>query len=74
MAFELRDTDIQNRTLLHLQSILSKYERHFEKFSYMPIPISDTNTKQNNYLIREEQQYNIEKLAEIIEKELSCLN
>ncbi|CAG8741220.1 15101_t:CDS:2 [Cetraspora pellucida] len=74
MALELRDTDIQNRALLHLQSILNKHERCLEEFLYMSIPIADTNTEQDNYLIREEQQYNIEELAEIIEKELPCLN
>ncbi|CAG8631281.1 440_t:CDS:2 [Cetraspora pellucida] len=74
IAFELRDTDIQNRALLYLQSILSKHERCLEEFSYMPIPIANTNTEQNNHLIREEQQYNIEELAEIIEKELPYLN
>ncbi|CAG8795524.1 8534_t:CDS:2, partial [Cetraspora pellucida] len=70
MVLELRDTNIQNRALLYLQSILSKHERCLEEFLYMPIPIADTNTEQDNYLIREEQQYNIKKLAEIIKKEL----
>ncbi|CAG8745237.1 12057_t:CDS:2, partial [Cetraspora pellucida] len=74
IALELRDTNIQNRALLHLQSILNKHGRCLEEFPYMPIPIANTNTEQDNYLIREEQQYNIEELAEIIEKELPCLN
>ncbi|CAG8680086.1 17387_t:CDS:2, partial [Cetraspora pellucida] len=68
------DTDIQNRALLYLQSILSKHKRCLEKFLYMPIPIADTNTEQYNYLIRKEQQYNIKKLAEIIKKKLLHLN
>ncbi|CAG8648143.1 4146_t:CDS:2, partial [Cetraspora pellucida] len=53
MALELRNTNIQNRALLYLQSILSKHEKHLKE---------------------EEQQYNIEELAEIIKKELLCLN
>ncbi|CAG8786107.1 20906_t:CDS:2 [Cetraspora pellucida] len=74
MTLELRNTNIQNRALLHLQSILSKYKRCLEEFLYMPIPIADTNTEQNNHLIREKQQYNIKELVKIIKKELLCLN
>ncbi|CAG8610576.1 17358_t:CDS:1, partial [Cetraspora pellucida] len=74
MALELRNTNLQNRALLYLQSILNKHERCLKKFLYMPILIADNNTEQDSYLIREEQQYNIEELEEIIEKELHCLN
>ena len=41
----------------------------------MPIPTAlPNNDKQDNYLIREEQQYNIEELATLTEDDSSRLN
>ena len=74
MTFELID-NICNKALYHLQFILSKYRRFFNEFSNMPIPIIFLNNEQNtNYLIREEQQYNIKKLARFTEDNIFRLN
>ena len=75
MTLELTDTDIHNRVLYHLQSILSKYERNLSEFPNMPIlTISPNNEQSTNRLIREEQQYDIEELAKLTEDGFSRLN
>ncbi|CAG8454576.1 18911_t:CDS:2 [Gigaspora rosea] len=70
----LTNTDIHNRALLYLQSILGKHRRHLEEFPHMPVSIAFSNNKYDNQLIRKEQQYNIEELIAIIENNLLLLN
>ena len=75
MALELTNTDIHNRALCHLQSILSKHEKSLNEFPNMPIPIILPNNEQStNRLIREEQQYDLEELERFTEDSFSRLN
>ena len=68
VTLELTNTEVQNRALHHLQSILNKHGRQLREFPNMPIPTAlPNNHKQSNYLIREEQQYNIEELTQLTE-------
>ncbi|CAG8546919.1 20650_t:CDS:2 [Gigaspora margarita] len=53
MALELMNTNIHNRALLHLQSILGKHGRRLEKFSHMPVLIAFSNNEHDNQLIIE---------------------
>ncbi len=69
------DDDICNKALHHLESILNKHGRRLDQFPNMPIPIALPNHDgQDNYLIREEQQYNIEELAQLIKDAYLHLN
>jgi hypothetical protein len=76
MSLELTDTDIHNRALYHLQSILSKHGRSLNEFPNMPIPTAffNNNEQNTNRYIREEQQYNIDELSKFIEEGFPCLN
>jgi len=74
-TLELTDTDIHNRALCHLQSILSRRGRFLNEFPNMPIPtVLPDNEQSTNRLIREEQQYNIEELEKLAEDGFSRLN
>src|SRR5579859_2780074 len=67
--------DIHNKALYHLQSILNRYGRNLSEFPNMPISTISPNNEQNtNHLIREEQQYEIEELANSTEDNISHLN
>ena len=58
-----------------MQSILSKYGRYLSEFPNIPILIISPNNEQStNRLIREEQQYDIEKLAKSTEDNYFRLN
>jgi len=74
MNLELTNTEIHNRALIHLESILNKQKKCLENFPDMPISIALSNNETSNYLINEEQQYNFEELAQVVEKEISKLN
>ena len=75
MNLELTNTDIYNRALCHLQSILIKHGKSLNEFPNMPIPTIVPNDEQSaNRLIREEQQYDLEKLAKLTEDGFSRLN
>ena len=67
--------DIRNKALHHLESILNKHRKQLDQFPNMPIPTAlSYNDKQDNYLIREEQQYNVEDLIQLTEDGSSRLN
>ncbi|CAB4416164.1 unnamed protein product [Rhizophagus irregularis] len=69
------DDDIRNKALHHLEFILNKHGRRLDQFPNMPIPTAlPNNDRQYNYLIKEEQQYNIEELAQLTEDGSSHLN
>ncbi|CAG8756095.1 2134_t:CDS:2, partial [Racocetra persica] len=70
MTLELTDTDINNRELHHLQTILNRYERHLDEFLNMPLSTAFLNNEQINHLISKEQQYNVEELTNLIENNL----
>jgi hypothetical protein len=76
MNLELTDSDIHNRALYDLQSILSRHGRFLNEFPNMPIPtaIFDNEQQSTNRLIREEQQYDFEELAKLTEDGFSRLN
>jgi hypothetical protein len=60
--------DIHNEAFYHLESILNKHERQLDQFPNMPIPTAlFNNDKQDNNLVRKEQQYNIEELTQLTE-------
>ncbi|CAG8630023.1 10050_t:CDS:2, partial [Racocetra persica] len=46
----------------------------FDEFPHILVPVTFSNNEPYNYLIREKQQYNFEKLTAIIENELLLLN
>ncbi len=61
------DTNIYNQALNDLKSILNKYGKCLKIFSNMPIPTVLSNYRQDNNLIKEEQNYDIEELTQIFE-------
>ena len=74
MNLELTNTEIYNRALIHLESILNKQKKCLKDFPDMPIPTALSNNEVSNHLINEEQQYNFEELAQVVEKEIPKLN
>ncbi|CAJ0641618.1 4542_t:CDS:2 [Entrophospora sp. SA101] len=78
MQFQVHDnvenTDIHNRALTHLQSILNRRGKCLKDFPDMPIPEVLSDCDQDNYLIYEEQSYNIEELTQTVENGIPQLN
>ncbi|CAG8736959.1 5811_t:CDS:2 [Cetraspora pellucida] len=67
----LTEAEIHNLALFYLQSILCKHSKLLADFSNMPIPITLDDT---NSLISEEQNYDIDKLTNILKHEIFQLN
>ena len=74
MTLECTDVDVRNKTLHHLQSILSQHGRLLSDFPNMPIPTAPFYDEQSNRLIREEQQYDIEELTKLTEDGIFRMN
>nr|CAG8536686.1 12222_t:CDS:2 [Entrophospora candida] len=78
MRFQVHDnienTDTRNQALTHLQSILSRLGKCLKDFPDMPIPEVLSDCDQDNYLICEEQSYNIEELTQMVENGIPQLN
>ncbi|CAJ0761863.1 8612_t:CDS:2, partial [Entrophospora sp. SA101] len=78
MRFQVHDnvenTDIHNQALTHLQSILNRHGKCLKDFPDMPIPEVLSDCDQDNYLIYEEQSYNIEELTQTVENGIPQLN
>ncbi|CAG8773661.1 602_t:CDS:2, partial [Cetraspora pellucida] len=69
--FTLTDTDINNKALIHLQSILSRHEKSLTEFPNMPILDISADICS---LIDEEKNYNIDELTQILENGIPQLN
>nr|CAG8627565.1 809_t:CDS:2 [Entrophospora candida] len=70
----VENTDIHNQALTHLQSILNRCGKCLKDFPDMPIPEVLSDCDQDNYLIYEEQSYNIEELTQTVENGIPQLN
>ncbi|CAG8739213.1 5383_t:CDS:2, partial [Acaulospora morrowiae] len=53
------DEDLQNKALYHLQSILCRNGKNLTDFPHMPTPTINLTAFCDNYLIQEEQQYDM---------------
>ncbi|CAG8640267.1 185_t:CDS:1, partial [Cetraspora pellucida] len=67
----LTDTNLQNKALIHLQSILFRHGKTLSDFSNM---LLSTNFIDSPSIITDEQNYNINELTHIIETGISQLN
>src|SRR5688572_16627755 len=73
-SFRHINANIHNQALNDLESLLNRYGKCLKNFSNMPIPTVLSNYKQDNNLIREEQNYDIEEMTQIFENGFSRLN
>ncbi|CAG8741012.1 17716_t:CDS:2, partial [Cetraspora pellucida] len=70
------NTNLHNRALTHLDSILCRHGKCLKDFPEMPIPeiFSDSDSDYDNQLITEERSYKIEELTQIFEDGILQLN